>query len=297
MNWTEDIPAERLIGTYTTGTPGPLVLIIAGVQGEDVADAHPVRAFLDLLQSQDVRIHGTVLALAGNSLHASELMELIGLTQRLSRHHAEICFVDLHTTAVPTIPYLNISAHDASLQLASLFPLHSVTGLQRSNPGCFHEYCNLQGFRGFAFESGQHRSASAFSNQIALLWLLLVFAGALARKDVRNFSRYERMLALDSAPERRTFKLTSHYRSSADDDFVMQRGLRNFDYVRKDCCIASNRHGAVLAPVDGFLLLPLDHRNEHGHADKGFFLLEEASANDEELPPVQTALRHSRTFS
>jgi hypothetical protein len=49
----------------------------------------------------------------------------------------------------------------------------------------------------------------------------------------------------------------------------MEPGLENFDFVKKHSRMATDRHGAILAPTDGYLLLPLNEERRK----TGFFLV------------------------
>lgn len=304
--WLDEIPQGRLIGSYTCGLPGPLILAVGGIHGNEPSGPRAIKAFLDMLHTQCPLMTGTVLGLLGNikasaanqryldkdlnrcfradyvagadrellGAEGPELYELAAILHRLQDEFEDVCFVDCHTTSAPTMPYLSINAHPLSIQLAHRFPLNNVIGLQQSIPGCFAEYCNKLDFRGFTFEAGQHLGAAAFNNQMALLWLLLVYSGALHSRDLVNLRHYERMLSLDTPDLRRSFRLLSHYRITEGEDFVMQPGFSNFAYVQKGARLAVNRFGDICSPDDGYLLMPLYQKK----GDDGFFLLEEESS-------------------
>jgi succinylglutamate desuccinylase len=306
LSWVDEIPADRLLGHYTCGLPGPLILAIGGVHGNEPNGPRAIKAFANMLHAQTPLITGTFLGLMGNvrasaenqryidkdlnrcflpgyvtaghsSLlghEASELHQLTHLFHRLQHDFEDICFVDCHTTSAQTIPYLSIYVHPLSIQLANRFPLNSVIGLQKSIPGCLTEYCNALDFRGFTFEAGQHQSAAAFSNQVAMLWLMLVYTGALSKHDLPAYRHYEKLLGLETPSHKRSFRLISHYRIKDGEDFVMRPGFRNFDFVTRDMHLADNRYGQILSPEDGYLLMPLYQKK----GNDGFFLLEEESS-------------------
>jgi succinylglutamate desuccinylase len=321
MWWNDDIPPERLIGAYSCGLPGPLILAIGGIHGNEANGPRAIKAFVDMLHAQKPLMTGTFLGIVGNvkasaqnqryidkdlnrcflpqylaaahtavlGAEAEELRAVAAIVHRAKRDYEDVCFVDCHTTSAPTIPYLSINVHPVSIQLANRFPLNSVIGLQRGIPGCLTEYCNTLDLRGFTFEAGQHQSAAAFGNQIALLWLLLVFSGALHKRDLPNFRHYERMLAIDTPVGKRSFRLLSHYRIKDGEEFVMKPGFRNFDCIAKDMVLADNRYGPILAPADGYMLMPLYQQK----GDDGFFLLEEESASSMDACNI-TRLRHAQ---
>jgi succinylglutamate desuccinylase len=196
----------------------------------------------------------------------------------------DVCFVDCHTTSAQTIPYLSINVHPLSIQLAHRFPLNSVIGLQQSIPGCLTEYCNKLDFRGFTFEAGQHQSAAAYSNQVAMLWLMLVYSGALNKHDLKTFRHYEKMLGVETPVNKRSFRLISHYLIKDGEDFKMRPGFRNFDFVAHAAHLADNRYGPIVSPTEGYLLMPLYQQKGHD----GFFLLEEESSYSTHPAPVES---------
>jgi succinylglutamate desuccinylase len=314
LTWKDDIPAERVLGYYTCGLPGPLVLAVGGIHGNEPNGPRAIRAFCNMLQAQAPLITGTFLGLMGNirasaenqryidkdlnrcfipgyvtaahetllGSEAGELAQIAQILHRLKHDFEDICFVDCHTTSAPTIPYLSINVHPLSIQLANRFPLNNVIGLQRSIPGCLTEYCNALDFRGFTFEAGQHQSAAAYSNQVAMLWLMLVYSGALSKHDLKTFRHYEKLLGVETPAHRRSFRLLSHYRIKDGEGFVMRPGFRNFDFVPAQAHLADNRDGPILAPAEGYLLMPLYQKL----GNDGFFLLEEESSSHSFTPPV-----------
>jgi succinylglutamate desuccinylase len=308
LSCLKSVAEERVIGWYSSGLPGPLILAVSGIHGNEPSGPRAIKAFLEMLQTRTPLITGTFLGLLGNikagaanqryldkdlnrcflpkfispknrtklGAEAQELNELVHILHELKKEYDDICFIDCHTTSARTMPYLSVNPHPESLQLANRFPLNNVIGLQQGIRGCFAEYCNKLNFRGFTFEAGQHLSAAAFSNQVAMLWLMLVYTGALLKQDLETFRHYELMLSLDTPARKRIYRLLAHYRIKTNEKFVMKSGFENFDHVEKETLLATNRYGDIVAFSDGYLLMPL--YQEQG--DDGFFLLEE----ENELP-------------
>ncbi len=314
LTWLEEIPPERLLGYYSCGLPGPLVLAVGGIHGNEPNGPRAIRAFVNMLHTQQPLISGTFLGLLGNirastehqryidkdlnrcfipgyvtaanatllGHEADELREIAQILHRLRHDFEDVCFVDCHTTSAQTIPYLSLNVHPLSIQLANRFPLNNVIGLQRSIPGCLTEYCNALDFRGFTFEAGQHVSAAAYSNQVAMLWLMLVYSGALSKHDLKTFRHYEKLLGVETPKHKRSFRLLSHYRIKDGEGFVMRPGFRNFDYVPAKAHLADNRYGPILSPAAGYLLMPLYQKQ----GSDGFFLLEEETGIHALSPPM-----------
>ena len=59
-------PARREIGRVDRGAPGPTVLVMAGVHGNEPAGVHAALRVLAALDARAVPVRGRVVALAGN---------------------------------------------------------------------------------------------------------------------------------------------------------------------------------------------------------------------------------------
>lgn len=300
----ETISRERLIGSYSSGEPGPLVLAVGGIHGNEPSGPRAIRTVIEKLERQRPAISGSVVGLAGNlqalekkrryidedlnrcfcserlaqahapspeSTEEAELRALTDSIRELATAFEDVCFIDCHTTSSESIPYLSVNAHVESLRLAERYPLYSVIGLEESIPGCFGEYANKLGYRGFTFEAGQHDDLASIENHEAALWLLLVFSGALRKSGVPVFEHFEQMLARNIVEGRRTFRLGAHYKIDKGEEFVMRPGYVNFHAISKDELLAHNRFGEIRSPCDGRILMPLYQKE----GDDGFFILEE----------------------
>lgn len=298
------VPHDRLIGSYSGGEPGPLVIAVGGIHGNEPSGPRAIESVIDKLKRQRPPISGAVVGLAGNLKALAENQRYIDedlnrcfCSERLAQEHSpppesseetelralsdsihelamafeDICFIDCHTTSSESIPYLSVNAHVESLRLAERYPLYSVIGLEESIPGCFGEYANKLGYRGFTFEAGQHEDLASVENHEAAIWLLLAFSGAICRSDLPGFDHYEQMLARNIVEGRRTFRLGAHYKIDKGEEFVMQPGYVNFQSISKGELLARNRFGDIRSPCDGRILMPLYQKE----GDDGFFILEE----------------------
>ena len=292
----------RIIGSYSTGEPGPLVLAMGGIHGNEASGVMAIESVLRQLQTSGTSLSGTFIGMLGNrpalaratrcidedlnrcfvaeriaapqplhpSVEEGQLREITTIIDELGEHHEDVCFIDCHTTSAMTMPYISVNEHAESLHLARHFPLSCVVGLEKSIPGCFGEYCNRLGYRGFTVEGGQHAEIASIENHEAMLWLLLVYSGAAAKQDIAHFSQYQDSLARHTTDGCRHFRLTTHYRISADENFIMRPGYVNFQKVHKGEVLADNDFGEICAPYDGRILMPL----YQPQGDDGFFLLE-----------------------
>lgn len=304
------VPPSRLIGCYTSGRPGPLIVAVGAIHGNEPSGPSAIETVVEKLAQQQPPISGAFVGLVGNikafkqkrrfidedlnrcfrparvanigksevrSAEQAELEELVGTIDALAEGAEDVCFLDCHTTSSETIPYISVNAHPDSLLLTSRFPLYSVVGLEDSIPGCFGEFCNKRDYRGFTFEAGQHDDSASVECQEAALRLLLVFSGALLKRDIDDYEHYEQMLARHIVEGKRAFRLVAHYRISAGEQFEMCPGFVNFSRIHKGQLLARNRFGDIDSPSDGRILMPLYQKE----GDDGFFVLEE---EDKTLP-------------
>lgn len=293
----------RVIGTHSTGEPGPLILAMGGIHGNESSGVQAIESVLRQLQQDNTPLSGSFVGLLGNrpalargtrcidedlnrcfrpervkapiplnpSTEEWQLREITTIVDELAQVHGDICFIDCHTTSAMTMPYISVNEHPESLHLARHFPLSCVVGLEKSIPGCFGEYCNRRGYRGFTVEGGQHTEVASIENHEAMLWLLMVYSGAMLKEDIRHFRKYQDSLARHTTEGCRHFRLISHYRISKDEGFVMRPGYVNFQRVSKGEVLANNHFGEIRSPFDGRILMPL----YQPQGDDGFFLLED----------------------
>lgn len=298
-----ELASRRIIGSYTAGAPGPLVIAMGGIHGNEPSGVIAIDAVIRKLSDGGAPLTGTVLGLVGNQrgllagsryidedlnrcfrderLHEAdsgnkatseqrELLEITELIAERTQGFEDVCFVDCHTTSSVTVPYISVNAHAPSLRLMRNFPLHSVIGLEQSIPGCFGEYCNKLDYRGFTVEAGQHDEYASIENHEAILWLLLVYCGLLRMEDIEGFDHCQQTLARHTVDGVRRFRLAAHYRISPGEQFVMRAGFVNFHPIRKHEVLADNRFGSIVSPCDGRILMPLYQQQ----GNDGFFILQ-----------------------
>ena len=300
---TSALSDGRVIGSYSTGESGPLILAMGGIHGNEGSGVLAIETVLQQLQEKRPPISGTFIGLLGNrpalargtrcidedlnrcfrpervtapvpphpSAEEGQLREITTIIDELAEHHDDICFIDCHTTSAMTVPYISVNEHPESLHLARHFPVSCVVGLEKSIPGCFGEYCNRLDYRGFTVEGGQHADVASIQHHEAMLWLLLVYSGAMRQEDLAQFSQHRDTLARHSTDGCRHFRLAAHYRISEGEQFVMRPGYVNFQRVSKGEVLAENLFGQIASPCDGRILLPL----YQSQGDDGFFLLAE----------------------
>src|SRR5271166_6507904 len=214
-----DFPRE--LGRHVGQTPGPLVICVGGMHGNEPAGVFAARRVVRALEEQNPPFRGTLVALAGNraalargcrfvaedfnrmwlperlaalSLEARqsalnveerecrELLQAIGAA--LARHRGPIIFLDLHTTSAQGIPFAIIADTLTNRRLARSLPAPVILGLEEQLDGTTLNYMNDRGYAAVGFEGGQNEAPSSIEHNEAALWTILVAAGCLREESI-----------------------------------------------------------------------------------------------------------------
>lgn len=316
-------PARRIVGRYRGTRPGPLVIFVAGLHGNEPAGVEALERLFRDLRSEVPPCRGEVLGLAGNlaalasgrryllsDLNRSwtrrriaavrteqideeqreqfELLEL--LEQTLRGRESEAIILDLHTTSSDSIPFFTLGDTLRNRNFARKLGLPLVLGIEEQIHGALLEYLNARGPITVGVEGGRHDDPASVDYHEHVLWIALVEAGCLESADVPRYA--ERVAALvgargDLPP---VFEVRARRAVSSGDGFVMRPGFRNFEAIRAGQPLADDDAGEVLAPEDGRIFLPL--YQEQG--DDGFFVVRPVRPIWLQLSSV---LRHLRLHS
>jgi succinylglutamate desuccinylase len=202
-----------------------------------------------------------------------ELIELIETieNQLVIYKPKRLIILDLHTTSADGGIFSIVSDDPESVALAETLHAPVVLGMIDSVGGSTLHYFTEQNMGvptiAVAFESGKHDDL--YSTRRAVAWLIhaLRSVGSIATYDVEN--RHEIILKNYSNSLPKTVQLIGSHPISASDEFKMFGNFRNFQPVRKGDILAHDRHGAIVAPQDCRVLMPLYQTQ----GSDGFFLV------------------------
>ncbi len=206
-----------------------------------------------------------------------EIRELLALIRQeiIDYRPTKLVLLDLHTTSsdggIFTIP----ANDDQSLSTASAMCAPVVQGLTANLVGTtLHYFCpenwDLPTIA-VCFEAGQHADPLSARRSVAAIINCLRTVGNVAAADVEN--RHDELLLRYSTQLPRVTKLLLRHAVLPDDEFKMQPNYQNFQPLRKGEILAYDRHGAIVAPKDCLLLMPL----YQSQGSDGFFLVEKIS--------------------
>jgi succinylglutamate desuccinylase len=301
---------ERLLGTASGLTGGPILLCVAGIHGNEPAGVHAVRRVLAALEGRLDKLEGSLVALAGNlaaleagrrfvdrdlnrawtrarleqlrsnrtagaSVEDREQVELLDAIEAvLHRAGGPVFALDLHTTSGPGGIFSVFTDSLPHRAFAKEFPVPMVFGLEELVDGTLLNLLSENGVVALTVETGQHDEPEAVDRAEAAIWIAIVSSGVLPERLVPEASAARALLHKDAGHLPRALEMR-HKRDVVDGDgFVMKPGYSNFQPVQAGDLIADDVEGPVVLSEAGRLLMPL----YQDQGEDGFFLVREFSS-------------------
>ena len=119
----------------------------------------------------------------------------------------------------------------------------------------------------FVLNRGQHDETLSINRAIAALTNCLRTLGCVEAEHVEN--RHDSLLIQHSKGLPHVAELITIHSILPGDDFQMAPNYKNFQKVKKGEVLAHDKKGAIIAPEDSLILMPL-YQNQ---GDDGFFLV------------------------
>lgn len=300
---------EHLIGRFGGQQPGPLIVTIGGLHGNEPAGVAAGRRVLDKLQKWKPRFRGEYVALAGNisalklgrryvdedlnrvwlparlrrlaagesatrSVEAAEQYELlIQIDAVLKRSGSEVYFLDLHTTSAPGSAFSVFGDTLHNRRLAAVLPCPMVLGLEEFLEGTLLNYINELGYAAVGLEGGQHEALSSVSMHELAIWQAFVATGCLAPADIPDSQQLKTMAEPQQQNLPRLVEVRYRHDIVPDEGFIMEKGFQNLDKVRRGDLLARDEHGEIRSFETGYVLMPL----YQSQGSDGFFLVRKVS--------------------
>lgn len=195
-----------------------------------------------------------------------ELLE--HLVPLLAGATAPIVFLDLHSSSGDGPPFCCMADVLRNRPVAFGVPVPVILGLEEVIDGALIGYLTDLGHVGVAFEGGPHTAPDTVENHLAILWATLVNLGVLDAADVPDLEDHRRRLARATRGVPRVVEIRHRHVIQPGDAFAMRPGFENFQPIARGEHVADDRHGAVEAPEEGLMLLPL----YQGQGDDGYFV-------------------------
>ena len=292
----------RIIGKYTGDKEGPLLLVTAGVHGNEPSGVKALQKVFQLLEEHQPSLKGVFLGLSGNrealeqgkrfidedlnrtwtrknlskeapeSHEQREMQEIIEvLKEYSSESYPTRFFVDCHTTSSHSLPYISVQEVGKNDQFAHRFPVNIVRGFSDIVDGSIDKYFSRTGMTGFTFEAGQHDSEASLAHQEAMIWLALREANELEPSSIPDFSQSIEVFEDDRAKGQTTYRILYRHGIENIDNFSMEPGFRNFEKIKKGQLLAVQDGIQVKSTWDATIFMPL----YQAQGNDGFFVIEE----------------------
>jgi succinylglutamate desuccinylase len=304
---------DRIIGRYVGKQPGPLLICLGGIHGNELAGIQAIEDIFRLLAHEELAhpafsFCGTILGIRGNLpaiksrqrfihrdlnriLLAEELDQLrqlpplrlgedekeaLALVELIEYEHSLqspgiTLLLDLHTTTAFGGIFSIAAEDEVSLNLAKGLFVPVILGIADSLKGTTIDYFNRPAERLYSvvFEAGQHEDPESVSRTISAIINCMRSIGQIAPAHVD--SRHDGLLQGLASGLPAVTRLAYHYTIEPGEAFEMRPGYKNFDTIQKGELLAFNAGGAIVAPMDGMILMP----KYQPMGNDGFFIVQE----------------------
>lgn len=284
------IAVDRIVGHIKGSTPGPTLIFMGGIHGNEPAGLFALQHVIEALQG--VPIKGNLYAIAGNlqalstkeryqtedlnrmwtkerveqlngdlskAKHQEEVEQMEineAINTILATHEGPFYFFDMHTTSSETLPFLTVNDSLINRAFTSQYPLPIILGIEEFLDGPILSYINELGYVAFGFEAGQHEAMSAVENCVSFIYLSLVFSGML-KQDQIDFHKYYHMLAKNTEAIQHTYEIFFRYAIHPHEIFKMQPGFYNFKRIKPQELLADSNEGSIYAQKHARIFMPL----------------------------------------
>jgi predicted deacylase len=297
-----DLPRE--LGRVVGHLPGPTLICLGGLHGNEPAGVLALQAILESLQPGAETLNGELIALVGNrqalavgsrfidhdlnrAWHPERLSRLLKSTGHVEAEDREqleldatlqriideapgrVYLLDLHTTSGPGSAFAILDDTLPNREIALDFPVPLVLGLEEELAGTLASYLTAQGVTVLGFEAGQHEDPGSVERAAAAVWIALGSCGLLREGGRARVAQAKRKLSEQTASDVGIVEILYRYHIDSGNGFSMEPGFESFQTIEEGQILARNGATTVLAPQSGMLLMPL--YQEQG--EDGFFLV------------------------
>jgi succinylglutamate desuccinylase len=286
------------------GGPGPTVVVVGGMHGNEPAGVRAAERFLSELERARGVLRGTVLALTGNRRGLEhgvrfvrrdlnrdwndatvaqlrdappgtlrdedvEQRELLDELLPLCASHPEgLVFIDLHSTSSESPPFVCFGDTLRNRDLALSLGLPAIMGLEEVIRGAMLGYFADLRHVAIAIEAGQHEDPRTPELHLAALRVAAVTLGLLRPAEVTELVGTRRKLSEARQGVPRVLEIRHRHVVVEGDGFVMEPGFHSFQSVRRGRLLGRDRRGDIRAGEDALLLMPRYQQQ----GEDGFFL-------------------------
>ena len=294
----------RILGSHEGSRPGPLMIVVAALHGNEPAGVEAAERVLRRLATGAIPFRGRLVALVGNRTAlaateryvdcdlnrvwgpaipagaAPEAVEAREQAELATAIEAEIAagpanrsviLLDLHSTSADGAPFSILADTLRNRRIAMALPIPAILGLEENIEGTLLEWFCERGHAAVCVEGGRHGAPDTPAHHEAALWIVLATVGLVAPADFPELDAHRRRLAAAAAGAPRVVEVTHRHAVDPDEPFTVEPGFLNFMPVDESTVLA--HAGPDLAreirpPFPGLLLMPRYQLK----GDDGYFL-------------------------
>jgi len=296
---------KRIIGSYGDLNSDRLLVVLAGVHGNEHAGVKACERIFQTIESSQLPLYGGFIALKGNvraletnqrfvhrdlnrmwnqtqiahvknadrsTLNSEELeqRELLSLLEALIDRRPRslpFLFIDLHTTSADGGHFSIVNSNPLSIIFAKSIGVPFIKGLERVIKDTTLQIFSEHEYAAIAFEAGQHRDERSVRRMECAIWILL-YQMQIVHLTSDQLEAYRAELR----PQKPVpLELSFEYKHTIDPNatFRMNPGFSNFDFIQQSQSLAVENDTVVTSPMDGYMLMPL----YQPQGEDGFFIV------------------------
>lgn len=292
---------ERVVAHLVGRRPGPLVVVVGGLHGNEPAGTIAGTNLAALLAPLEEDLGGELLILRGNLAalrnqsrflevdlnrawtdasvdlvrsgttrfaEEREMQGLLAAIDPLVTEGREVIVIDLHTTSAPGAPFLVLWGEAECSTLLEGIEMPRILGLDTLVSGSLGAWCGRRGRDSVVCEGGQHTDPASVVFHEAVLLSVLEQSGQLPTALSGKAAVARKRIADRCRGLPRAIQVVHRQDRAPGDGFRMARTFQQFERVRKGQVLAFTAQGEVCAERDGILMLPTYQKQ----GDDGFFL-------------------------
>lgn len=303
---------ERIRWSVPGNEEGPVMVVFAGIHGNETAGIHAIDSVASSLDEADADLNGSVYSITGNmralelgvryvdtdlnrlwengfdrsqysstgtANHTVEYKESLEIKRAvewiLDKHRdkaSRFIFIDLHTTSSESCAFILINDTLANRELARKFPVPQILGFEENIHGTLLSYINNIGHLSLGFEAGAHTDEASIERSKAFLWLAMHWL-EIRRLSDSDVESYEHQLDIHPNVPDSYYEINYHKIVNDPTKFEMKSGFQNFDIIKKGTPLAKEYGEVIEAPVSGRIFMPLYQKKGRD----GFLIINEVS--------------------
>ena len=292
---------ERVIGNYHSNNEKTIIFISA-IHGNENSGVIALKRFFKEIKELDIKIDGTIIGLIGNlgalknnrryididmnRLWTNKLMqsksnhrkaegkEVLMLKELIEKiitlkKKKNITIIDLHNTSSPNGVF-SIVNNLKEKKIAEHLKVPIINNLLNKVKGSFAQYYSDQKIETIVFEGGAIGDPASINNHEVSVWKMLekkdfIDINCIPHRVQKNYTKMNHF----SKNTQGYYFVKYIHKITEESDFLMNPNMQNFEQIKKNQIIGSDKNGMVKSPYDGFLLMPLYQKE----GKEGFYII------------------------